>query len=74
MWWLDGKLDTKKDEEMKINYLVMNQKHDLKVLNLTETMQRELGKSKIELSIFCCMDQIYTFTLNYIAKNCQRIK
>ena len=47
MWWLDGKLDTKKEEEMKINYLVMNQKHDLKVLNLTETMQRELGKSKI---------------------------
>lgn len=59
---------------MKINYLLMNKKHELKILNLTETMQRELGKVKIELSIFCCMDQIYTFMLNYIAKNSQRLK
>ena len=54
---------------MRINYLLMNQNHNLRVLTLSDTMQRELGKSKIELSIFCCMDQIYTFVLNYIAKN-----
>ena len=59
---------------MRINYLLMNQKYDLRVLTLPETMQRELSKTKIELSIFCCMDQIYTFVLNYIAKNSQRIK
>jgi len=59
---------------MKINYLLMNQKYDLRVLTINDNMQKELGKSKIELSIFCCMDQIYTFTLNYISKNSQRIK
>lgn len=52
----------------------MHKRHELKVMTLTETMQRELGKTKIELSIFCCMDQVYTFTLNYISKNSQRLK
>jgi hypothetical protein len=74
MWWLEGKQEEKKEEEIKINYLLMHQRHELKVMTLTETMQRELGKAKIELSIFCCMDQVYTFTLNYISKNSQRIK
>ena len=52
----------------------MNQKYDLRVLTINDNMQKELGKSKIELSIFCCMDQIYTFTLNYISKNSQKKK
>jgi len=40
MWWLDGKLESKKEEDMRINYLLMNQKYDLRVLTLTEKMQR----------------------------------
>ncbi len=27
MWWIDGKQEDKKDEEMKIHYLIMNKKH-----------------------------------------------
>ena len=74
MWWLDGNQENKREEEMKINYLIMNKRYELRVMTLTETMQREMAKNKIELSIFCCMDQIYTFTLNYISKNNHRIK
>jgi hypothetical protein len=40
MWWLDGQTEEKKEEEMTINNLLMNEKHELKVLTLTEDMQR----------------------------------
>lgn len=35
MWWLEGKQDEKKEEEIKINYLLMNKRHELKVMTLT---------------------------------------
>jgi len=51
----------------------MNNREDIQILTLSEEMQKRLAKSKIELSIFCCMDQIYTFTLNYLANHYDRI-
>lgn len=52
----------------------MNKREELGILTLTPAMQRDLGKKKIELSIFGCLDQIYTFSLNYLAKYHEKVE
>jgi hypothetical protein len=74
MWWVDGRAEEKREEKIRISYILMNRREELGILLITSEMQKELGKCKIELSIFCCLDQIYTFTLNYLAKNHEKVE
>ena len=47
----------------------MHRREELPVLRLSRTLQQQLGSRKVELSIFCSMEQVYTFTLNYLARH-----
>jgi len=55
-----------KEEKTKIHYLLMNKCEHIGIIRFDEQKQTELGLGKTELSIFCCIDQIYSFVLNYI--------
>lgn len=74
VWWVDGKSEDKREECIRLSYILMNRREELNILTLTPQMQRELDRSKIELSIFCCLDQIYTFTINYLARHHEKVE
>jgi uncharacterized protein (DUF885 family) len=74
VWWVDGKAEERREEKIRISYILMNRREELAILSLSPQLQAELGKGKIELSIFCCLDQIYTFTLNYLARNHEKVE
>jgi hypothetical protein len=44
------------------------------ILQVNPELEKEIGNKKIELSIFCSMEQVYTFIVNYIVDNHDRIK
>ena len=46
--------------------MLMKSENPIPIILFDEESQMYIGNSRVELTIYCNMDQIYTFLLNYV--------
>ena len=66
--------EEKNEKEIAIHYVMMHEDNPIPIIDFDEKMQNILGDKKVELTIFCNLDQIYSVLLNYIYLHFEGLK
>ena len=57
------------ETDVRVNYLNIEEKESIELLEFNEAQLYDIGSKKIEITLYCSLENVYTFVLNYLLQS-----
>lgn len=57
------------ESEMRVSFINIDDNECVDLLEFNANQMQEIGKKRVDLTVYCNLEQIYTFVLNYLVEN-----
>ena len=57
------------ESDLRVSYINIDENECVDLLEFNSNQLTEIGKKRVDLTVYCNLEQLYTFVMNYLAEN-----